>query len=183
MDLPSSLSGKLLVAGPGLVDPNFARTVVLLVEHSSTGAVGVVLNRPTEADLLDHLPAWWSSAPEPRVVFIGGPVGEGGGLGLARGEGGVALGDWDEVHGVRALDLSEEPAEGDSLEVRVFAGYAGWGPGQLEDELEAGGWLVVDGRQEDVFTDAPEGLWAEVLRRAGGRYAVLATYPPDVRFN
>ena len=86
-----SYASHLLVATPALTDPNFARSVVLIIEHTSDGAVGIVLNRPTEADLLDHLPGWWSVASEPQVVFVGGPVGEGGGVGLARGEGAVPL--------------------------------------------------------------------------------------------
>ena len=94
------LAGRLLVAVPGMLDPNFARTVVLMIEHSPEGAVGVVLNRPTQADLLDHLPAWWSAAVNPRVVFVGGPVGEGGGDRSGQGGrfgavGGVAGGSGD----------------------------------------------------------------------------------------
>ena len=81
----TSLAGRLLVAVRGMTDPNFARTVVLMIDHTPEGAVGLALNRPTQADLLDHLPGWWSAAVNPRVVFVGGPAGEGGGIGLARG--------------------------------------------------------------------------------------------------
>ncbi len=180
----TSLAGRLLVAVPGMVDRNFSRTVVLMMEHSPEGAVGLVLNRPTEADLLDHLPGWWSVAVDPRVVFVGGPVGGGGGIGLARGVGSAPLEGWPEVLGVRAVDLGTEPGEGSpGLEARVFTGYSGWGPGQLESELESNGWFVVDALADDVFTHQPERLWEEVLQRAGGRYAWFATYPPDPRMN
>lgn len=178
-----SLAGRLLVAVPGMLDPNFTRTVVLMVEHTPEGAVGLVLNRPTEADLLDHLPAWWSAAVIPRVVFVGGPVGEGGGIGLARGTGSAPLEGWPEVLGVRAVDLEVEPDPDSGLEARVFTGYSGWGPGQLESELSSNGWFVVDALAEDVFTPNPEGLWEGVLRRAGGRYAWFSTYPVDPRQN
>jgi len=183
-DVPlGSLAGKLLVAGPALLDPNFARTVILMLEHNADGAVGVVLNRPADADLLDHLPGWWSHAIEPRVVFIGGPVGEGGGLGLGRGRGGHALEGWAEIEGVRAIDLEVEPAEDDDLEIRVFAGYAGWGAGQLEGELAVGSWIIVDADPGDIFTDDPDRLWARVLRRQGGRLSLLATMPIDPSLN
>ena len=153
-----------------MTDQNFARTVVLMMEHTPEGAVGVVLNRPTEADLLDHLPGWWSATVNPRVVFVGGPVGEGGGIGLARGVGSLPLEGWPEVLGIRAVDLESEPGEDDRLEARVFTGYSGWGPGQLESELSARGWFVVDGLADDVFPTSPERLWEEVLHR--GRWSV-----------
>lgn len=179
----TSLVGRLLVAMPGMVDPNFARTVVLMIEHTPEGAVGLVLNRPSEAGLLDHLPGWWTAAADPRVVFVGGPVGEGGGLGLARGAGSAPLEGWPEVVGVRVVDLETEPGVDSVLEARVFAGYSGWGPGQLESELAARGWFVVDGESDDVFTAKPERLWEEVLKRAGGKYAFFATYPENPRLN
>ena len=179
----TSLAGRLLVAMPGMTDPNFARTVVLMIEHTPDGAVGLVLNRPTQADLLDHLPGWWSAAVNPKVVFVGGPVGEGGGIGMARGVGSTPLEGWPEVLGIRAVDLESEPGTDDGLEARVFTGYSGWSSGQLESELSSHGWFVVDGTEEDVFTPNPELLWESVLRRAGGRYAWFATYPTDPRLN
>ena len=179
----ASLAGQLLVAMPGMADPNFARSVVLMIDHTPEGAMGLVLNKPTKADLLDHLPGWWSVAVDPRVVFVGGPVGEGGGIGLARGAGSAPLKGWPEVLGIRAVDLEAEPGEDIGLEARVFTGYSGWGPGQLESEMSAHGWFVVNAVADDVFTPAPGRLWEEVLRRAGGRYAWFATYPVDPRQN
>ncbi|MCY3652233.1 MAG: YqgE/AlgH family protein [bacterium] len=178
-----SLAGQLLVAVPGMLDPNFVRTVVLMIEHSQEGAVGLVLNRPSGADLLDHLPGWWSVAVLPKVVFVGGPVGEGGGIGLARGPGTVPMEGWPEVLGIKVVDLESEPERDSPLETRIFAGYSGWGPKQLESELSSNGWFVVDAQADDVFTEAPETLWEEVLRRAGGRYTWFATYPADPRMN
>ena len=149
---------------PGMADPNFSRTVVFMMEHTPEGAVGLVLNRPTRADLLDLMPGWWSAAANPRVVFMGGPVGDGGGIGLARGGGSTPLQGWPEVLGVRAVDLEDEPGPDNGLEARIFAGYSGWGPGQLESELDSDlGWFVVEARTDDVFTPHPERLWEEVL--------------------
>ena len=178
-----SLAGQLLVAVPGMTGPNFARTVVLMIDHMPEGAVGMVLNRPTQADLLDHLPGWWSAVVNPRVVFVGGPVGERGGIGLARGVGSAPLEGWPEVLGIRAVDLEAEPGADAGLEARVFTGYSGWGPGQLESELSSNGWFVVDGVADDVFTGVAGRLWEEVLRRTGGRYAWFATCPADPRMN
>ena len=109
--------------------------------------------------------------------------GEGGGIGLARGVGSAPLEGWPEVLGIRAVDLESEPGTDSGLEARVFTGYSGWGPGQLESELSARGWFVVDGQAGDVFTPNPERLWEEVLKRSGGRYAWFATYPADPRMN
>ena len=178
-----SYAGHLLVASPALTDPNFARAVVLILEHTESGAIGIVLNRPTEADLLDHLPGWWSVASEPQVVFVGGPVGDGGGVGLARGEGAASLEGWPEVLGVRAVDLEMEPEPQTSLEARIFVGYAGWGADQLEAEIAIDSWFVVAANAEDAFTADPEGLWAAVLERSGGRLAWLSTYPTNPRLN
>ena len=178
-----SAAGRLLVAAPGMADPNFARTVVLIIEHTPEGAAGLVLNRPTRADLLDHLPGWWSAAADPRVVFMGGPVGEGGGVGLARGPELTPLAGWPEVLGVRAVDLTAEPNNDFDVEARIFAGYSGWAGGQLETELATGSWFVLSAEPEDVFTSSPGRLWEQVLRRAGGRHAWFATYPPDPRLN
>lgn len=178
-----SVAGRLLVAAPGMADPNFARTVVLVMEHTAEGAAGLVLNRPSRADLLDHLPGWWSAAADPRVVFLGGPVGDGGGVGLARGPELTPLAGWPEVLGVKAVDLAVEPEEEFTGEARIFAGYSGWSGGQLETELAARSWFVLAAEPEDMFTAAPGNLWERVLRRTGGKHAWFATYPPDPRLN
>lgn len=177
-----TLRGRLLVAEPMLLDPNFVRTVVLLVEHTEEGAAGVVLNRPSETALHDALPAWSGRAVEPAVVFVGGPVSPTAAIGLARMKPGAeAIHCTPVIDGVALVDLDGEPDELDDgvVGVRLFGGYAGWGGGQLEAELELGGWLVVDAEPDDAFSDDPEGLWKRVLRRQPGRVALTASFPPD----
>lgn len=182
-----SCAGRLLVATPGLEDPNFARTVIVVLEHTEDeGALGVVLNRPTETEVTEVLPLTPPLVAPPYVVFEGGPVQPTAALGLAVPRPGVAT---DAVAPLRAglasVDLEREP---DDLEaaittLRVFAGYAGWGAGQLEAELDAGAWYVVDALPADPFHPDPEHLWRLVLRRQGGMLAIVSTYPPDPRLN
>ena len=182
----ASCTGRLLVATPVIGDSNFERTVVLLLEHADEGAFGLVLNRPTDLDLLDPLPQWYSYAARPSVVFVGGPVEQERAIALARADGDRTATGWNPVLGrVGTLDLSCEPAEiGPGLEeIRVFAGYAGWQAGQLEGEIGVGAWFVVDPRAEDLLCDEPEALWARVLRRQGGTVGYFALYPADPSLN
>jgi putative transcriptional regulator len=181
-----SQAGKLLVATPVIGDPNFERTVVLLLEHAETGAFGLVLNRPTELDLLDPLPQWYSFAARPSVVFVGGPVEQERAIALAKADAERTTNGWSPILGrVGTLNLNVEPGDvGPGLEeIRVFAGYAGWGAGQLESEVAAGAWFVVDAEPEDVMSDEPENLWASVLRRQKGTMALFAQYPTDPALN
>lgn len=168
--------GRLLVASPRLLDPNFYRSVVLLVEHDDDGTLGLVLNRPTESPVGEHLPDWSSFVSDPGVVFIGGPVQPDVGVALARADGSRGL------PGARLIDLTAGP-DGVQGVVRVFAGYAGWAPGQLASEIEEGGWLVVDAEPADVFRPDPGRLWTDVLRRQPGRISWLANFPQDPRLN
>jgi putative transcriptional regulator len=183
-----SLGGRLLVATPLLGDPNFRRTVVLIVEDEpEEGTLGVVLNRPTEVQVGQVLEAWTELVTGPTVVFKGGPVSPNSALALA-----LARGE-DEPLGWRSLDGSslmsriglvdlEAPPEllaGGITSLRVFAGYAGWGPGQLQEEIDEGAWYVLPGEPMDAFLTEPERLWPAVLRRQGGEYAIVATYPED----
>lgn len=185
-------AGRLLVATPMLGDPNFRRTVVLVVEHEpNEGTLGVVLNRPTEVSVGQVLEPWTDLATGPPVVFTGGPVAPTSALALAlvRGDG-EPLG-WRGLDGppemsrIGLVDLEAPPqvlaAEISSL--RVFAGYAGWGSGQLEAEIEEGAWYVLPGEPADPFMADPERLWQAVLRRQGGELALVATYPDDPRMN
>lgn len=180
------LKGRLLVATPNLADPNFDRTVVLVLEHGEEGALGVVLNRPSDLDLAEPLPEWSRAAAHPPVVFIGGPVAPSAAVCLARvGAPGGAAG-WEQLLGpVGTLDLDANPDEAIPRidGIRVFAGYAGWGPGQLEGEIASGGWFVVDADAADPLSPAPEDLWAAVLRRQKGTLALFAAYPPDPTLN
>ncbi|MGJ3559843.1 YqgE/AlgH family protein [Streptomyces sp. INA 01156] len=185
----SSLTGRLLVATPALADPNFDRAVVLLLDHDEEGSLGVVLNRPTPVDVADILEGW-GVAGEPGVVFQGGPVSLDSALGVAVVPGGAGnraapLG-WRQVHGAIGLvDLEAPPELLASVlgSLRIFAGYAGWGPGQLEEELVDGAWYVVESEPGDVSSPAPERLWREVLRRQRGELAMVATYPDDPSLN
>jgi putative transcriptional regulator len=187
-----SLSGRLLVATPLLGDPNFRRTVILIVEDEpEEGTLGVVLNRPTEVQVGQVLESWTELVTGPSVVFKGGPVAPNSALALA-----LARGE-DEPLGWRSLDGSsimsriglvdlEAPPEllaGGITSLRVFAGYAGWGPGQLRAEIEEGAWYVLAGEPTDAFLAEPERLWGSVLRRQGGEFAIVATYPDDPMLN
>lgn len=170
----STLQGRLLVATPGLGDLNFDRTVVLVLEAGPDGAVGVVLNRPSEIDVGLPLPEWARLAGDPRKIFFGGPVAQGAVLGLARGPIDGAEGWAPLLDGLGTLDLSTTPEDLDIVveQLRIFTGYAGWGEGQLENEIDGGAWFVADGSPDDAFTDRPEALWADVVRRQGGTEAL-----------
>lgn len=181
-----SLTGKLLVATPVIGDGAFERSVVLLLEHSDEGAFGLVLNQPTELDVFDPLPQWYSLVAHPSVVFVGGPVEQERAIALARADSGIAIDGWSPIVGhVGTLDLTLGPDDvGPGLEeIRVFAGYAGWQSGQLEGEIGVGAWFVVDPCAEDLLCVDPEALWAQVLRRQGGTVAYFALYPPDPSAN
>jgi putative transcriptional regulator len=176
-----STARRLLVSVPTLGDPNFFRSVVFMIEHTDEGALGVVLNQPTESRVDDVLDAWAPYAASPAVAFVGGPVQQYEALiGLARVRRVDASDAWQPLLGpVGTVDLAREPLDAHpELEaVRLFAGYSGWAPGQLEGELAVGGWFVVDAQPDDLLTSDPAGLWREVLRRQGGDVAVSANYP------
>jgi putative transcriptional regulator len=174
-----SLRGHLLIAGPSLLDPNFWRTVVLVGEHTEEGALGVVLNRSSETTVDEALPELALLAEEMGTVHVGGPV---------QPAAVVVLADFAEAADAESLVVESVgflPAEiepdtlGELRRARVYVGYAGWGPGQLDVELEEGSWIVEPAQPDDVFTDDPEGLWSDVLRRKGGPFTLLAAMPPD----
>ena len=179
--------GRLLVATPPLEDPNFDRTVVYVLEHHEAGALGVIINRPTAEQLEEPLDRWSELQAAPGAVFAGGPVEPDALIALAHTNVDIdGNEDLSPVAGdVASADLTVDPAllGGTVDAVRVFRGYAGWGPGQLEGEIEAGAWLVLDTEPGDVFSEAPEQLWRDVLRRQGGRLAWLATAPDDLSTN
>lgn len=168
-----SLAGNLLVATPALIDPNFYRTVVLLLQHDEEGCVGVVLNRPTEEPVVDHLPDWAEYVPEPQTVNFGGPVDPAVAIGLSLAREGMTTG----VPGLNLVDLSDPPEE-DRHPVRIYSGYSGWGSEQLETEIAMGSWYVVQASPEDPF-DEDEGQWQRVLRRQSGFLSVVSTFPDD----
>ena len=179
-----SLRGQLLVASPALVDPNFDRTVVLVTEHTEAGAMGLVLNRPSNVAVAEAVPHLAELVEDGAPVYVGGPV---------QSEAVVALAELDDPSEAAALalgDIGFLRADADAGELaagvrraRIYAGYAGWGAGQLESELEESAWIVEPAEPGDVFTSAPDGLWSAVLRRKGGTYAVIAMMPPDPSVN
>ncbi len=181
------LIGRLLVATPSLEHPTFRRTVVLLLDHSDAGALGVVVNRPSPVDVEAVLPGWQPLATEPGRLYTGGPVSQDTALGLARvpGDGPAAAGLRRIIGSVAVVDLDAAPDDlaAQVSGLRVFAGYAGWSGGQLEDEIEEGSWYVVDAESGDAFSHDPEGLWPAVLLRQGGDLALVASYPRDPLLN
>lgn len=191
MDAP--LTGRLLVAAPALVDPNFARTVVLILEHDrAAGALGVVLTRPSDTAVAEILPAWATLASGPAVVHVGGPVSPSAAIGLAALHAGarttVPAGAFATLPAGEqgALVLGTVDLDGDVTALtpavasfRVFAGYAGWAPGQLEAEVSEGGWYVVDALPLDPFAPDPAHLWHDVLVRQGPPLSLVPSMPRD----
>jgi putative transcriptional regulator len=182
--MDESLAGQLLLASPALQDPNFERTVVLIGVHSDEGAMGVVLNRPSAVTVGEAAPQLEEAIDESQPVFVGGPVQPSSIVFLAEfldpsPAGLLVLGRI----GFPAADAELGELSEATERVRVFAGFAGWGEGQLEAELDQGDWIAQAALPEDVFTDAPEQLWSNVLRRKGGSYALVARMPPDPSVN
>ena len=179
-----SLKGQLLLASPALFDPNFRRTVVLVTEHTEEGAAGLVLNRPSETAVADAVPDLLPLVSEEERVYVGGPVQESAVLVLAEFE------DPEEAALLVVDDIGFLPGDGDfdllagaTRRVRVFAGYAGWGPGPLEAELEESSWIVGSSPAPELFPELEDDLWARILRDKGGVYRVVALMPEDPSVN
>jgi putative transcriptional regulator len=180
----TSLKGRLLVATPALFDPNFRRTVVLVGEHGEEGAMGLVLNRPSDVTVGDAVPPLASVAGADSLVYVGGPV---------QPEAVLVLAEFDDPEAAATIvvgDVGFASSEGElgdmaglTRRARVFAGYSGWGPGQLEAELEEESWLVEPADGVDLFPEAGDDLFGAVLRRKGGTYRVLALMPEDPSTN
>jgi putative transcriptional regulator len=180
-------TGKLLVATTRTGGAVFRRSVVLVLQHDEEGAQGVVLNHPLQAPVSAVLPSWQDYVTDPPNVFQGGPVALDSALGLV-----TVPGDKHEPMGVRLLfgglglvDLDIPPlvVMPEVAGLRIFAGYAGWSDGQLEQEIREGGWYVVESEARDAFTSEPQGLWKSVLRRQRGNLAFAATLPDDPSMN
>ena len=184
---PSPAPGMLLVASPELADPNFSDTVVLLLDTDADGALGLVLNRPSPVAVADVLEPWGGVVAEPEVLFRGGPVSPDGALalGVLRSIEDVPVG-FREVAGrvgIVDLDTPVELVDGSLAGLRVFAGYAGWAAGQLEQEISQGDWYVVPSEEVDVVREDLADLWRDVLRRQPGQLAWHATRPADPGLN
>lgn len=180
------LTGRLLVASPALADGTFDRAVVFVLDHDDEGALGVVLNRASSVTVHETLDGWTDLAADPPVLFGGGPVEPTAIVALGRATTSVAPDGWTPIiDRIRLVDLDTDPvlAAADLERVRVFAGYAGWAPGQLEDEIAQGAWFTVDAEPGDVFTDDPSALWHTVLGRQPDGLRLLATFPEDPSLN
>jgi putative transcriptional regulator len=184
-----TLRGRLLVATPAIETGPFVCTVVYLLDHDADGALGVIVNRPLPSDVDDVLPQWADHVNAPVCLFDGGPVEEDAALAV----GVLAPADavtvpplgWRAMAGrVGLVDLDGPlPAAGQLAGLRLFAGYAGWSPGQVEAEIEEGAWLVLESRESDLMSPQPEELWHEVMRRQSGDLRYWATFPADPRHN
>lgn len=164
--MSESLAGHLLIAIPDLHDPNFSRTVVMMMQHSDEGASGVVLNRPSDVSIAK---VWDEIAKDPcechDMINIGGPV-EGPLIALHTS---LALAESTVLPGVfvsMGRDHLNELVNQTEQRFKIFSGYSGWSPGQLESEIEQGGWLTLPGNSEHVF-DSPDGLWKQVCSQVG----------------
>lgn len=184
-----SLRGRLLVATPAIESGPFQRSVVFLLDHDGDGALGVIVNRPLDSDVDAVLPGWVDVVNAPVCLFEGGPVAMDSALAVGvlpdpEPEVGPPLG-WRRMDGrVGLVDLEgPPPGTGVLRGVRVFAGYAGWSSGQLEDELAEGAWLVAEARDNDLLSPQPETLWREVLLRQDGDLRYWATFPDDPHVN
>ena len=178
-----SLQGQLLIASPALLDPNFRRTVVLVTEHTEEGAAGLVLNRPSPTPVADAVPALEPLADDGDAVWLGGPV---------QPDAVLVLGEFLDpddaaipLFGGLGFPSLEEPEEivPATTRRRIYAGYAGWSAGQLEDELGRDDWILEPALNDDVFTDDPEELWRDVLRRKGGVFELVSRMPEDPSVN
>lgn len=179
--MDESLRGSLLVAAPRLLDPNFRRTVVLIADHNDEGAMGVILNRPSGMTVSDAAPELEPLIGGEAPIFAGGPVQPTSGVVLAE----VVEADdpiFEDVVLIPGLGELADVVDG-ADRIRVFAGYAGWGPGQLEGELEREDWIVDPALPADVFAEDPDELWRLVLERKGGQFALLARMPDDPSLN
>ncbi len=183
--MPTWHTGRLLVAMPVLDDPAFARAVVLMIDHDEDGALGVVLNRASDVPVTEATDALIDLVSSPGVLFGGGPVEPDALVAIGQAHEDAGRTDTTFVEGLRLVDLDQDPvlAGVELTQVRLFAGYAGWAPGQLEHEVWHGAWAVVKSEPSDVFTDRPETLWRDVLARQPGRLRLLADFPADVTLN
>lgn len=183
-----NVAGRLLVATPPMNDPNFERSVVFLLSHDETGAFGLVLTRPTELVSLDDdgaLGDWIAASSSPGVLFEGGPVQQDSVIGLARFTDDEER-SWTSAVavGLHSIDLESDSTNGvECSALRLFAGYSGWGPAQLEGEIAAGHWFVVDGQPGDAFDTDPKTLWRRVLERDPQHRAWVRNFPDDPSLN
>ena len=178
----NSLQGKLLVSSPALVDPNFRKTVVLIAHHDDEGAMGLVLSRPSDVSAAEAVPLLEGIPGASDPIFVGGPV---------QPDALMVLAEFDDVaeaaapimEGIGFMPADAEPEDLTIRRLRLFAGYSGWGSGQLEAELAEDSWIIVDAISEDAFADDPDELWRGVLHRKGGAFELMENMPYDPGLN
>jgi putative transcriptional regulator len=177
-----SLRGHLLLSSPALVDPNFRKTVVLIAHHDDDGAMGLVLSRPSDVPAIEAVPLLEGLPGAEGPIFVGGPV---------QPEAFMVLAEFDDVDEAAAPIFARvgfmggdvEPDELSIKRLRLFAGYAGWGAGQLEAELAEPSWIVVPAESDDPFQDDPEELWRAAVHRGGGAISLMESMPFDPGLN
>lgn len=177
--------GDLLISQVTLTDGIFDESVLLVLDADHTGALAVILNQMSHHSL-GVLPGWEELVSEPRIMFSGGPVSPNGAICLASISSEEEPPGWRRVFdnvGLLHLDTPIELVRGAFDDMRIFAGYAGWEPGQLEREIAEDMWFVARGRYDDVFGAAPEGLWRSTLRRQPPEVAIYATWTDDSEWN
>jgi putative transcriptional regulator len=167
--------GRILVADRYLDDPNFAETVILIVRYNKDGAMGLMLNRKTDVPISRALKPLKEAAGHDDPVFLGGPVEEAGVLGLLRAadklDGAKKVSS--DVYFLSSKDLIQKTLAGNATSnvFRVYLGYAGWGPGQLESEVGAGAWKSLNGSSETIFDRDPDTLWTRLIHETEGQVA------------
>lgn len=177
-----SLRGKLLISNGGLFDPNFRHTVVLMVEHNEEGALGLVLNRPAQITVSEAVPELAILVTPEDHLYVGGPVQPSAAVVLA--EFGEPRGATEPLVGKISVVGELNPTAVEEIHrARVFGGYSGWGPGQVEEEIARDDWIVSAALEEDVFTEDPQHLWKVVLERKGPPFTMLSTMPFDPSTN
>ena len=181
--------GMLLVAAPGMYSPEFARTVVLILERDLDGTLGVVLNRRSELAVFNVLPEWAELAASPQAVYVGGPVMPQAAVGVAVVKNGVDMAAHPHLTRLAPklahvdLDADPELIAPDLEGLRVFAGYAGWDAGQLEEEIERGDWFIAPALTSDVVASGAADVWGDVMRRQAMPLPLFATFPANVEDN
>ena len=176
--------GRLLVAAPALIEPNFYRAVILVLEDGEDGTLGVLLNRSSPEPVSAHLPRWAHLVTGMPTVFVGGPVQNEIAVALAEGPDPRPNGWSAAIGDIGLLDLTIDSADLTSLaRLRIYSGYSGWEVGQLDAEITEGSWFVIDAHPDDVFDDDPDQLWRAVLARQTGSLAAYARYPDDPSLN
>ncbi|WP_115685583.1 YqgE/AlgH family protein [Corynebacterium senegalense] len=182
-------AGSLLVAAPGMLSPEFARTVVLVLEHSADGTLGIILNRRSETAVHNVLPEWLPLVARPQALYLGGPVGPQAGVAVGVTRNGVAIEEYPQftrlANRLVHLDLHAHPLEvGDALEgVRIFVGTSQWEGGQLDEEIARGDWFVAPALPSDVVAPAGADLWSDVMRRQAMPLPLFSTFPADLDDN